>query len=239
MRLGEVANLTVRLRPVEDGLAEEEPVDRVLLDLPEPWKLTRAASRARCARAGSSSATCRRSCSRTRSPRRSSASRTGRWSRPSRRSYRPWNIEGQSVRPFHRMVAHTGIHHRRAPGRPGGEREVGCTPQPAHRPSGDAMITVDAALPRIASDRPPGRHRGVHRLAVRLRRDRVARRRRRAARPASRRSTARRSPSSGFSGAISRTSTPTPRSTATASRPRWPSASGCRSRSSATSCRKR
>src|SRR5262245_64099987 len=40
MRLGEVANLIVRLRPVEDGLPEEEPVDRVLLDLPEPWKLT-------------------------------------------------------------------------------------------------------------------------------------------------------------------------------------------------------
>src|SRR5213076_1714982 len=54
MRLGEVTNLTVRLRPVEDGLAEEPVVDRVLLD-------------------------------------------------------RPWNIEGQSVRPFHRMVAHTGF----------------------------------------------------------------------------------------------------------------------------------
>src|SRR3989338_5845902 len=36
-RLGEVTNLTVRLRPVEDGLVDEEPVDRVLLDLPEPW----------------------------------------------------------------------------------------------------------------------------------------------------------------------------------------------------------
>ena len=23
--------------------------------------------------------------------------------------FRPWNIEGQSVRPFHRMVAHTGF----------------------------------------------------------------------------------------------------------------------------------
>ncbi len=23
--------------------------------------------------------------------------------------YRPWNIEGTSVRPFHRMVAHTGF----------------------------------------------------------------------------------------------------------------------------------
>src|SRR3989442_11491107 len=40
MRMGEVTNLTVRLRPVEDGLAEEDPVDRVVLDLPEPWRLT-------------------------------------------------------------------------------------------------------------------------------------------------------------------------------------------------------
>src|SRR5438552_9231030 len=41
MRLGEVANLTVRLGPVEQGIAEEDAVDRVLLDLPEPWKLTK------------------------------------------------------------------------------------------------------------------------------------------------------------------------------------------------------
>src|SRR5204862_508170 len=46
MRLGEVANLIVRLRPVEDGLAEEDPVDRIVLDLPEPWKLTALMARA-------------------------------------------------------------------------------------------------------------------------------------------------------------------------------------------------
>jgi tRNA A58 N-methylase Trm61 len=67
MRLGEVANLIVRLRPVEDGLPEEDPVDRVVLDLPEPW-------------------TCRRSCSRSRSPRRSSVSAAGHWSRRSKPS---------------------------------------------------------------------------------------------------------------------------------------------------------
>src|SRR5262244_3258000 len=46
MRLGEVANLMVRLRPVEDGLPEEDPVDRILFDLPEPWKLTALVARA-------------------------------------------------------------------------------------------------------------------------------------------------------------------------------------------------
>ena len=41
-RMGEVANLTVRFAPVEDGVRDEPPVDRVLLDLPEPWKLVEA-----------------------------------------------------------------------------------------------------------------------------------------------------------------------------------------------------
>src|SRR5260370_38438531 len=39
MRLGEVTNLIVRIRPVEDGLPEEEPVDRAVFDLPGPWRL--------------------------------------------------------------------------------------------------------------------------------------------------------------------------------------------------------
>src|SRR2546429_3170482 len=77
MRLGEVTNLTVRLRPVEDGLAEEAVVDRVLLDLPEPWKLTTLV--ADKLRPGASfCATCQRSSSPIRSWTRSSASGTGR-----------------------------------------------------------------------------------------------------------------------------------------------------------------
>ena len=42
MRMGEVGNLDVRLRPVEEGLPEEEPVDRAVFDLPEPWQLVDA-----------------------------------------------------------------------------------------------------------------------------------------------------------------------------------------------------
>lgn len=108
MRLGEVTNLTVRLQPVADGLPDEAPVDRAVFDLPEPWHLVDPVSR---------------------------VLRTGgiflsyvptiiqaqQVSEALRRHpgyalvetfetlFRPWNIDGLSVRPFHRMVAHTGF----------------------------------------------------------------------------------------------------------------------------------
>ena len=108
LRMGEVANLVVRLMPLEAGIADEDPVDRVLLDLPEPWAL--AATVAAQLRSGGIflayvptiiqshqfSETLRRD---------------PRWAQIEtfETLYRPWNIEGQSVRPFHRMVAHTGF----------------------------------------------------------------------------------------------------------------------------------
>jgi tRNA (adenine57-N1/adenine58-N1)-methyltransferase len=108
MRLGEVQNLTVRLRPIEDGIADEAPVDRVLLDLPEPWTLT--APVARVLRPGGifvayvptiiqSHQLCE------------ALHREPAWAlvETFETLMRPWNIEGPSVRPFHRMVAHTGF----------------------------------------------------------------------------------------------------------------------------------
>ncbi len=108
MRAGEVTNLTVRLGPVEDGIGDEQPVDRVLLDLPEPWKLTRAV--AGVLRSGGiflayvptviqSHQLCE------------VLHREPFWAlvETFETLVRPWNIEGQSVRPFHRMVAHTGF----------------------------------------------------------------------------------------------------------------------------------
>lgn len=108
LRVGEVANLVVRLMPVEAGIADEDPVDRVLLDLPEPWTLAAAvALRLRpggiflayvptIIQSHQFSETLRRD---------------PRWAQIEtfETLYRPWNIEGQSVRPFHRMVAHTGF----------------------------------------------------------------------------------------------------------------------------------
>jgi tRNA (adenine57-N1/adenine58-N1)-methyltransferase len=108
MRVGEVGNLTVRLGPVEDGVADEEPVDRVVLDLPEPWKLTRAM--ARVLRPGgvfvSYLPTIIQSHQLT-----ETLHRERDWAlvETFETLMRPWNIEGQSVRPFHRMVAHTGF----------------------------------------------------------------------------------------------------------------------------------
>jgi tRNA (adenine57-N1/adenine58-N1)-methyltransferase catalytic subunit len=108
MRCGEVTNLTVRLGPVEDGVADEEPVDRVVLDLPEPWKLTQAM--ARVLRPGGIFV----SYVPTIIQSQQIAETLGRerhWAlvETFETLYRPWNIEGQSVRPFHRMVAHTGF----------------------------------------------------------------------------------------------------------------------------------
>jgi tRNA (adenine57-N1/adenine58-N1)-methyltransferase len=108
MRLGEVSNLTVRLRAVEDGLPDEEPVDRVVLDLPEPWKLTEAV--ARVLRPGgiflSYVPTIIQSQQVSEALRRDRAFALV---ETFETLMRPWNIEGLSVRPFHRMVAHTGF----------------------------------------------------------------------------------------------------------------------------------
>jgi tRNA (adenine57-N1/adenine58-N1)-methyltransferase catalytic subunit len=108
MRLGEVANLTVRLGAVEDGIAEEGPVDRVILDLPEPWKLTQLVAAA--LRPGgiflSYVPTIIQSHQLS-----ETLQREAPWGlvETFETLLRPWNIEGQSVRPFHRMVAHTGF----------------------------------------------------------------------------------------------------------------------------------
>jgi len=108
MRVGEVANLTVRLGAVEDGIADEEPVDRVLLDLPEPWRLSQLVAAA--LRPGGILL-----CYVPTIIQSHQLSETfqhePQWAlvETFETLLRPWNIEGQSVRPFHRMVAHTGF----------------------------------------------------------------------------------------------------------------------------------
>jgi tRNA (adenine57-N1/adenine58-N1)-methyltransferase len=107
-RLGEVGNLVVRLGRIEDGVQDEQAVDRVVLDLPEPWKLADAVA-ARLRPGGiflSYLPTIIQSHQLTETLRRDAG-----WAliQTFETLFRPWNIEGLSVRPFHRMVAHTGF----------------------------------------------------------------------------------------------------------------------------------
>ena len=108
LRMGEVTNLAVRLRAVEEGIAEEEPVDRVIFDLPEPWKLVDAV--AAVLRTGGIFVaylpTIIQSHQVSETLRRHSGFALV---ETFETLFRPWNIDGLSVRPFHRMVAHTGF----------------------------------------------------------------------------------------------------------------------------------
>jgi len=108
LRMGEVTSLAVRLRPVEEGLGEEEPVDRAVFDLPEPWRLVEPV--ARVLRSGgiflSYVPTIIQSHQLSEALRRHAGYTLV---ETFETLVRPWNIDGTSVRPFHRMVAHTGF----------------------------------------------------------------------------------------------------------------------------------
>ena len=96
----------VEVRDSYEGI-DHRDLDRVVLDLPEPWRVV-ATPRRPCAPAASWWPTPRASCRRPSSARRSTAAGSA-WPRRSRCCNRTWHIEGASVRPDHRMVAHTGF----------------------------------------------------------------------------------------------------------------------------------
>jgi tRNA (adenine57-N1/adenine58-N1)-methyltransferase len=106
-RLGPDVPLTVRLQDVYAGL-EERDVDRVLLDLPEPWRLVDPAAGA--LRAGGIF------CAYVPTIPQAQRTHEALAAHPAfalvetfETLLRPWNIAGLSVRPAHRMVAHTGF----------------------------------------------------------------------------------------------------------------------------------
>jgi tRNA (adenine57-N1/adenine58-N1)-methyltransferase len=108
VRVGEISNLAVRFGPVEDGIVDEAPVDRVVFDLPEPWRLTELVAKA--LRPGGIFLSYVPTIIQAQQT--AEALRRERWwslVETFETLMRPWNIEGQSVRPFHRMVAHTGF----------------------------------------------------------------------------------------------------------------------------------
>jgi tRNA (adenine57-N1/adenine58-N1)-methyltransferase len=106
-RLGPAVPLTVRPQDIYLGI-EEQDVDRVVLDLPEPWRLVDAAATA--LRAGGIF------CAYVPTIPQSQRVHEALAAHPAftlaetfETLLRPWNIAGPSVRPAHRMVAHTGF----------------------------------------------------------------------------------------------------------------------------------
>jgi tRNA (adenine57-N1/adenine58-N1)-methyltransferase len=107
-RLGEVSHLVVRLHDVTTSLADEGPVDRILLDLPEPWTLVEPAAKA--LRPGGILLAYVPTIIQSQQVAESlEAHPAFALVETFETLYRPWNIQGLSVRPFHRMVGHTGF----------------------------------------------------------------------------------------------------------------------------------
>ncbi len=114
--LGPVAHLQLRAQDVYASIPDS-PLDRVILDVPEPWRVVDHAATA--LRPGgillSYVPTIPQAAQMVETLRRSSAFTL---LETLETFVRPWNIDGQSVRPAHRMVAHTGFlttARRRAP----------------------------------------------------------------------------------------------------------------------------
>ena len=124
-RLGPGAPLTARLQDVYAGF-EEHGVDRVLLDLPEPWRLVDSAAAA--LRAGGILCAYVPTLPQAQRTHEALAAHTAfALTETFETLLRPWHIAGLSVRPAHRMVAHTGFLTlaRRVQPRAGGEGRPG------------------------------------------------------------------------------------------------------------------
>jgi len=96
----------VELRDCYDGIDEPE-LDRVVLDLPEPWRVVEHAEKALVP--GGILCAYTPSILQATQVREALASETWIEARTLEVLQRTWHIEGQSVRPDHRMVAHTGF----------------------------------------------------------------------------------------------------------------------------------
>jgi tRNA (adenine57-N1/adenine58-N1)-methyltransferase len=104
--LGPGQPLTVEIRDTYDGI-DLEDLDRILLDLPEPWRVVKHAERA--LRSGGiliSYLPTILQVARLREELEGSAFGMAETVEVLQRG---WHIDGQSVRPDHRMVAHTGF----------------------------------------------------------------------------------------------------------------------------------
>lgn len=95
-----------RLGDAYEGIAERD-IDRVVLDLPEPWRVVPHAQEA--LRAGGILVAYTPSITQAMQTREAMATRAWNSTRTIEVLHRGWHIEGQAVRPDHRMVAHTAF----------------------------------------------------------------------------------------------------------------------------------
>jgi tRNA (adenine57-N1/adenine58-N1)-methyltransferase catalytic subunit len=103
---GALEHYHVRVRDVYDGI-DETGLDRVVLDLPEPWRVVKAAESA--LRPGGILVAYLPTIGQV-AALRDALDRSGfGMAETIEVLQRSWHVEGQSVRPDHRMVAHTGF----------------------------------------------------------------------------------------------------------------------------------
>lgn len=103
---GDAANHVVHVADVSDGIAERD-VDRVLLDLPEPWTVLPAAGAS--LRPGGILLTYLPTVPQVQKAVDAMQTHGFGLLETFEVLHRGWNIDGLSVRPDHRMVAHTGF----------------------------------------------------------------------------------------------------------------------------------
>jgi tRNA (adenine57-N1/adenine58-N1)-methyltransferase len=102
---GKPTNLELRIGDVTEGMPERR-IDRMILDLPDPWRAVGQGTES----LAPGGILCSYLPTVPQVSRTVEAMRTGRFGLMSTFEVllRTWNVEGQSVRPDHRMVAHTG-----------------------------------------------------------------------------------------------------------------------------------
>jgi tRNA (adenine57-N1/adenine58-N1)-methyltransferase catalytic subunit len=107
--LGETRSLVLRRRDLAEGiLPDDAPVDRMVLDLPEPWRMVPQAERA-LVPGGIILAYLPTVLQVVQIVETLQAAGTFALIETVEILLRPWNVDGRSVRPAHRMVAHTGF----------------------------------------------------------------------------------------------------------------------------------
>jgi tRNA (adenine57-N1/adenine58-N1)-methyltransferase len=104
--LGADVHLSVEVRDAYDGI-DEEALDRIVLDLPEPWRVVKHAQSA--LRPGGILMAYLPTIGQVARLREELEASAFGMAQSLEVLHRTWHVEGQSVRPDHRMVAHTGF----------------------------------------------------------------------------------------------------------------------------------